>query len=84
MTLDQLDKFLAFARQRPELDSRLRDAEAPLDLESFITLAHAQGFDLEEGDVIAAMLREEENLSDAELQERAAENARRLRNFIPG
>jgi hypothetical protein len=34
--------------------------------------------------VIAAQLREEERLSDTELQRRAGEEARRLRTFIPG
>jgi hypothetical protein len=34
--------------------------------------------------VIAAQLREEERLSDAELQQRAGQEARRLRTFIPG
>jgi hypothetical protein len=37
-----------------------------------------------EHDVIAAQLREEAHLSDAELQRRAGEEARRLRSFIPG
>ena len=39
---------------------------------------------MEEGDVIAAQQRQEEQLSDAELQRRAGEEARRLRHFIPG
>jgi hypothetical protein len=34
--------------------------------------------------VIAAQQREEARLSDAELQHRAGEEARRLRHFIPG
>jgi len=39
---------------------------------------------VEEADVIAAQIRAEETLSDAELQRRAGEEARRLRHFIPG
>jgi hypothetical protein len=47
-------------------------------------LAAGEGFAVEEADVIAAQLREEERLSDTELQRRAGEEARRLRTFIPG
>jgi hypothetical protein len=34
--------------------------------------------------VIAAQVREEDRLSDQDLQRRAGEEARRLRHFIPG
>ena len=51
---------------------------------ALLALAVGQGFQVEEADVIAAQLREEEHLSDAELQRRAGEEARRLRSFIPG
>jgi len=84
MSLQQLDAFLAFARQQPDLAERLHDPADPLDLEAFLALAHAHGFALEEADVIAAQLRAEEELSDEELQRRAGEEARRLRHFIPG
>ncbi|MEB3324920.1 MAG: Nif11-like leader peptide family RiPP precursor [Cyanobacteriota bacterium] len=84
MSLEQLDAFLALARERPDLDRRLHNSDDPLDLASFLALARAEGFELEEADVIAAQLRSEEALSDAELQERAAVEARRLRHFIPG
>ena len=84
MSLEQLDAFLALASRRPDLDRILHDADNPLDLAAFLALARAEGFDLEEGDVSAAQLRSEEALSDAELQERAAGEARRLRHFIPG
>lgn len=84
MSLEQLDAFLALARRRPDLDRLLHDADNPLDFEAFLALARTEGFNLEEGDVIAAQLRSEEGLSDAELQERAAVEARRLRHFIPG
>jgi predicted ribosomally synthesized peptide with nif11-like leader len=84
MSLDQLDAFLAHAHSRPELDRQLHDHENPLDLAAFLALACGAGFAVEEADVIAAQLRQEESLSDGELQERAATEARRLRHFIPG
>lgn len=81
MSLEQLDAFLAQARACPDLAARL---EQPLDLETLLQLAAEQGFTVQEADVIAAQLREEEHLSDAELQRRAGQEARRLRTFIPG
>jgi hypothetical protein len=39
---------------------------------------------VEEADVFSAQIRSEETLSDAELQRRAGDEARRLRHFIPG
>ncbi|MFM7312951.1 MAG: Nif11-like leader peptide family RiPP precursor [Cyanobium sp.] len=81
MSLAQLDAFLAHARATPELSARLQQ---PLALEDLLQLAAAHGFVLQEGDVIAAQAREEERLSDAELQRRAGAEARRLRTFIPG
>jgi predicted ribosomally synthesized peptide with nif11-like leader len=85
MSLEQLDAFLAHSRGRPELDARLHaQEEDPLDLEAFLALARCEGFAVEEADVLAALQREEANLSDAELQGRAAAEARRLRHFIPG
>jgi predicted ribosomally synthesized peptide with nif11-like leader len=84
MGLEQLDAFLAHARERPELQRQLQDHSNPLDLADFLALARGAGFELEEADVIAAQLRKDEELSDAELQEQAAREARRLRNFIRG
>jgi predicted ribosomally synthesized peptide with nif11-like leader len=81
LSLALLDAFLAYARSNPTLAQRLQQ---PLDLEELLALAAAEGFDLQEADVIAAQLREEEHLSDQELQRRAGEEARRLRSFIPG
>jgi predicted ribosomally synthesized peptide with nif11-like leader len=81
VSLQQLDAFLAHARQQPQLAERLQQ---PLDLEDLLQLAQAEGFALSEQDVIEAQLREEAHLSDAELQRRAGEEARRLRHFIPG
>ncbi|MEY4297242.1 MAG: hypothetical protein RLZZ423_421 [Cyanobacteriota bacterium] len=81
VSLSQLDAFLAHARAMPELAARLQQ---PLTLEELLELAASQGFALQESDVIAAQLREEEHLSDAELQRRAGAEARRLRSFIPG
>lgn len=84
MSLDQLDAFLAHAREHPDLDRQLHDHENPLDLAAFLALAAGAGFAVEEADVIAAQQRQEESLSDEELQERAGAEARRLRHFIPG
>ena len=77
----QLDAFLAHARQQAHLRPRLQQ---PLDLEELLEIAQAEGFAVSEQDVIAAQLREDEHLSDQELQRRAGEEARRLRTFIPG
>lgn len=84
MSLIQLDAFLAHAEGDPELARRLHDHANPLDLEAFLALARQAGYGVEEADVFAAQLRAEETLSDAELQRRAGEEARRLRHFIPG
>lgn len=81
MSLEQLDAFLAHARRQTHLLQRLQQ---PLDLEELLQIAQAEGFALTEQDVIAAQLREDERLSDEELQRRAGEEARRLRTFIPG
>ena len=81
MSLEQLDAFLAHARKQPQLATRLQQ---PLDLEDLLQIAQAEGFAVQEQDVIAAQLREEERLSDLDLQRRAGEEARRLRSFIPG
>ncbi len=84
MSLAQLDAFLAHAHGLPDLDRRLHDHENPLDLGGFLALAREAGFEVEEADVIAAQQREEESLSDADLQRRAGSEARRLRHFIVG
>jgi predicted ribosomally synthesized peptide with nif11-like leader len=81
VSLEQLDAFLAKSRSVPDLQARLREG---VDLESFLALALEHGFALEDSDVIAAQQRAEARLSDAELQRRAGEEARRLRHFIPG
>jgi predicted ribosomally synthesized peptide with nif11-like leader len=81
LSLEQLDAFLAHARQQPQLAMRLQQ---PLDLEDLLQIAQTEGFAVQEQDVIAAQLREEERLSDQDLQRRAGEEARRLRSFIPG
>lgn len=81
VSLHQLDAFLAHARSQPEVAVRLGQ---PLAVEELVALAALHGFRIDEADVIAAQLREEEHLSAAELQRRAGEEARRLRSFIPG
>ena len=72
------------ARQGGAQPSDLPQPQRPLALEELLELAASQGFALQESDVIAAQVREEERLSDAELQRRAGAEARRLRSFIPG
>ena len=79
MSLEQLDAFLAFARNSSDLLAHLQD---PLDLEAFLELARGAGYALTEDDVIAAQVRQEATLSDTELQERAGGEARKMRNFI--
>ena len=81
MSLQQLDAFLAHARERPALAQRLRE---PLELPELLALALAEGFAVAEDDVIAAQVREEQRLDATELQRRAGQEARRLRTFIPG
>ena len=81
VSLDQLDAFLLHARSQPELEQRLRE---PLELPELIALCASAGYAVEEADVVAAQLREEDGLSDDELQRRAGREARRLRSFIPG
>ena len=81
MSLQQLDAFLAFARADADLSVRLQQ---PMDLADLLSLAVQAGYQVEEADVIAAMVREDEKLSDQDLQRRAGEDARKLRNFIPG
>jgi len=79
MSLDQLDAFLAKAHQDPSLGESL---DQPLELAAFLALAQGAGYAINEADVLAAQAREEERLSDQDLQARAGEEARRLRSFI--
>ena len=81
MALNQLDDFLKQARLDPNLAQQL---SKPLDLEEFLKLAAQSGYRLSEQDVLAAQARQEASLSDQELQQRAGEEARKLRSFIPG
>jgi predicted ribosomally synthesized peptide with nif11-like leader len=84
MSLAQLDAFLARVKDDPQLRERVQNPAEPLELADFLELARGAGFAVEEADVIAAQERAEAALSDAELQRRAGEEARRLRHFIPG
>lgn len=84
MSLAQLDAFLARVKDDPQLRERVQNPAEPLELADFLALARGAGFAVEEADVIAAQERAEAALSDAELQRRAGEEARRLRHFIPG
>jgi predicted ribosomally synthesized peptide with nif11-like leader len=84
MSLDQLDAFLAHARADATLGQRLGDTANPPELEEFLRMALEAGFHVEADDLIAAHQRAEAALSDAEIQRRAGQEARRLRTFIPG
>jgi predicted ribosomally synthesized peptide with nif11-like leader len=79
VSLPNLDAFLAHARRTPALREQLKQ---PLELPQLLALAAAEGFAVEEADVLAAQLREESSLSAQELQERAGADARKLRSFI--
>jgi predicted ribosomally synthesized peptide with nif11-like leader len=81
MSLDQLDAFLSLVRSDPDLAERLR---GPVDLDTFLALAAAKGFPLDEADVLEAWQREEATLSSPELQQRHAGDVRRLQSFIGG
>ena len=81
MALHQLDQFLQQARLDPNLAEQLKQ---PMDLEAFLALASRTGYQLSEQDVLAAQARQEASLSNRDLQQRAGEEARRLRSFIPG
>ena len=84
MSLTELDAFLAHARRQGDLLARLQDESSPLELSDFLQLAQAEGFAINESDVIDAQQRQESLLSDAELQRRAGMEARRLRHFLHG
>jgi predicted ribosomally synthesized peptide with nif11-like leader len=84
LSLEQLDAFLAHARQDGVLAERVQNPSAPLELGEFLELARAAGFAVQESDVFAAQQRAEAELSDVELQRRAGEEARRLRHFVYG
>lgn len=84
MSLEQLDAFLAHAAGDAALAARVHNPGAPLEIGEFLALARSAGFAVEEADVFAAQQRAEAELSDAELQRRAGEEARRLRNFVHG
>ncbi|APD48818.1 MULTISPECIES: Nif11-like leader peptide family RiPP precursor [unclassified Synechococcus] len=81
MSLQQLDAFLLQASLQPQLQARLNE---PLELADFLMLARGEGYAVEETDLLEAREREESQRSASELQQRAGDDARRLRNFIPG
>ena len=81
MALHHLDQFLQQARLDPNLAEQLKQ---PMDVEDFLALASQAGYQLSEQDVLAAQARQEASLSNRDLQQRAGEEARRLRSFIPG
>jgi len=81
LSLQQLDAFLLQASLQPQLQARLNE---PLELADFLMLARGEGYAVEETDLLEAREREESQRSASELQQRAGDDARRLRNFIPG
>ena len=65
----------------PELAKRLRN---PWILDNLIALGRERGLVITEEDVFLAQQREESSVSSSELQQRMADESRRLRHFIPG
>ena len=64
---------------------RLAQAMAePLAMDQLIALAAARGLAVTEADVLAAQERADAAMAPQQLQERVAQEARRLRHFIQG
>jgi len=81
MSLEDLDRLLALRGTDLALSERMG---RPLSVQDLIALAAERGLSVTETDVLAAQEREEARCAPEELQERAAQEARRLRHFIQG
>lgn len=81
MSLEDLDRLLALRGEDAQLAAQLAQ---PLGVQELSELAAARGLEVGEADVFAAQQREESRLSQQQLQERVAQEARRLRHFIQG
>lgn len=81
MALADLDRLLELRGQDPELAKAMAE---PLAMDQLIALAAARGLAVTEADVLAAQERAEAVMAPQQLQERVAQEARRLRHFIQG
>jgi hypothetical protein len=81
MALEDLDRLLALRAEDPDLS---RQMAQPMAVDQLIALASQRGLSVTEADVLAAQEREDAAMAPQVLQERAAQDARRLRHFIHG
>ncbi|EAQ68935.1 nif11-like leader peptide domain protein [Synechococcus sp. RS9909] len=81
MALADLDRLLELRGQDPELAQTMAE---PLAMDQLIALAAARGLAVTEADVLAAQERADAAMAPQQLQERVAQEARRLRHFIQG
>ncbi|QBE68482.1 hypothetical protein SynWH8101_0892 [Synechococcus sp. WH 8101] len=81
MALADLDRLLELRGQDPELAQVMAE---PLAMDQLIALAAARGLAVTEADVLAAQERADAAMAPQQLQERVAQEARRLRHFIQG
>ena len=81
MALADLDRLLELRGQDPELAQAMAE---PLAMDQLIALAAARGLAVTEADVLAAQERADAVMAPQQLQERVAQEARRLRHFIQG
>ena len=81
MALADLDRLLELRGQDPELEQAMAE---PLAMDQLIALAAARGLAVTEADVLAAQERADAAMAPQQLQERVAQEARRLRHFIQG
>jgi|AACY02.3.fsa_nt_gi Nitrogen fixation protein of unknown function. len=81
MALADLDRLLELRGQDPELAQAMAE---PLAMDQLIALAAARGLAVTEADVLAAQERADAAMAPQQLQERVAQEARRLRHFIQG
>ena len=81
MALADLDRLLELRGQDPELAQMMAE---PLAMDQLIALAAARGLAVTEADVLAAQERADAAMAPQQLQERVAQEARRLRHFIQG
>jgi hypothetical protein len=81
MALADLDRLLELRGQDPELAKAMAE---PLAMDQLIALAAARGLAVTEADVLAAQERADAVMAPQQLQERVAQEARRLRHFIQG
>lgn len=81
MALADLDRLLELRGQDPELAQAMAE---PLAMDQLIALASARGLAVTEADVLEAQERADAAMAPQQLQERVAQEARRLRHFIQG